>query len=181
MFRYIISLFLPILVFGEDVLSLLDKVEDSPVYKQYTQELEANFFSTKENLYNDSWSVGGEYAYANLEDIDEKGSEYALTIGKEWTFNYFSVDKALKSNKKYINELKHIKLNQLKTYIANLYSRYCINMNALQAKGELALVYEGVQNQIDKGVEFGEFDANKATMAHLTYQNIYLILHPFIH
>ena len=45
-------------------------------------------------------------------------------------------------------------------------------MNASQAKGELALVYEEVQNQIDKGVKFGEFDDSKATMAHLTYQNL---------
>ncbi len=167
-------LILPLVAGAEDVRALFAKVEQSKVYKNYVHRLEAGLQQRKSELYDDGWSVEGAYSYAEFKDGSDSGNEYGLSIGKEFMLQSSKTTALLKNAQNYNEIAKKIKLNELRALLLKLYGNYCITMDALQAKGELAVVYESVQEQIDKGVEFGEFDSSKSIMAHLTNANLNL-------
>jgi hypothetical protein len=173
-FILFICFILPISLFGEDMFTLFERISQSDVYKNQTQTIDATLQNTKASLYNDSWSVGAGVTYADFDDGSNAGAEYQLVIGKDVMLNNSKINKLLKHNSNYSQILKLVKKNQLKALIVRLYGDYCITMDALQAKGELAVVYDTINSQIKKGVELGEFPSNKSIMANLAFQNLIL-------
>ncbi len=166
--------YLSLAVYAEDIRQLYTKVDNSEVLLQYTKTIEANLEEERGGLYDDQWSIDVTAAYADLKDGSDSSAEYAVGISKDFILQGSTLEKIIRYTRQKNEIAKTIQKNKLRVFLLKLYGNYCIMMDALQAKGELAVVYESIRDQIDKGVEFGEFDSSKSVMAHLTYENLNL-------
>lgn len=164
---------LPFTAMAEDISTLFERVTQSDLYNSKTETIEKNIQATKASLYNDGWSIGGGTTYAAF-DSGDKGMEYQLVVGKNIMVHHSQLNTLLQNSKNYAKMLKKVKENQIKALIFRLYGEYCITMDSLQTKGELAAIYDTLDTQIQKGVNLGEFSSNKAIMANLSFQNLIL-------
>ena len=164
---------LPFTVMAEDIFTLFGRVTQSDLYNSKREIIEKNIQATKASLYNDGWSIGGGTTYAKF-DGGDKGMEYQLVVGKDIMMHHSQLNALLQNSKNYAKILKKVKENQIKALIFRLYGEYCITMDSLQTKGELAAIYDTLDKQIQKGVELGEFSSNKAIMVNLEFQNLIL-------
>jgi len=164
----------PALIFADSISTLFDKVEQSALYKSRSEAIDAEFEQKKASVYNDGWRVGGDLAYADVKDVSDSATEYSVSIGKDFMLSGSKIEALLKEEKNYAKMLKEIEKNRIKARLWQLYGSYCITMKALQAKGELGVIYDEMNRYIDKGVRFGEFDASKSITAHLALENLNL-------
>ncbi len=172
--RYIFFILMPILVMAEDINTLFERIVESNLYKSKSEALSASQQNTRSSLYSDGWDLGASFGYANGQSGSNSGAEFELSLSKDFNLNGSHVDTLIKDTDIYIQNRKKIEKNRLKVKLWQLYGNYCITMQALQAKGELASIYDTISAHIDKGVEYGEFDASKAIMAKLALENLNL-------
>ncbi len=172
--KIVLVLFFNLVLYAEDIHTLYQKAIESDLYKQMLHEIESAKESQKTNIYSDGFSIGAYGGYADVKDGSNRGSEAGISIAKNFTLGFSKIDRLLQKNQAYADTLKKIKLNQLKAIIFRLYGNYCITMDALQAKADLALTYEQIAEQIDRGVKFGEFAKSKSIMTHLSLENLNL-------
>jgi hypothetical protein len=165
---------IPALIFADSITTLFDRVEQSDLYKSRSEAIDAEFEQKRASVYEDGWRVGGDFTYADLKDGSDSDTEYSVSIGKDFMLSGSKIEALLKEEKSYTKMLKEIEKNRIKARLWNLYGSYCITMKALQAKGELGVIYDEMNKYIDKGVRFGEFDASKSIMAYLALENLYL-------
>lgn len=169
----VLCIILPLIAAADDIVTLFDRVTQSDLYNSQKETIEKELQNKRAALYSDGWSIGGGTTYADF-DSGENGMEYQLTLSKEIMIHSSQLATLFKQNKNYAQILKKVKENRLKALIFRLYGQYCITMDSLQTKGELAATYDLLNTQIQKGVELGEFSSNKAIMSKLQYQNIIL-------
>ena len=172
--KALLGVLIPLAMQAESLDSLLNKVERSPLYKSRVESLKAQLQSDKAGLLNDAWRVSGDLAYADLKDGSDSGTEYAVTLGKDFNLGGSNLEKLFRESENYTKMRETIERNRLRARLWYLYRSYCLTMKALQAKGELGVVYDEMSRHIDKGVRFGEFDASKSIMAHLALENLNL-------
>jgi len=173
--KYIfLMIFLSAFAMAETLDTLYDKVETSDLYKSKAEAIRASYENKKSDYLEDGWSVGVMGGYADVKDGSDAGGEYALSIGKDFTLSSSKVDTLLDQSKTYYKLKAKAQANRLKVRLWQLYGNYCTTMTALQAKAELALVYDEIQKHIQKGVDYGEFDSGKAIMAKLSSENLNL-------
>ena len=172
--KYIFIMLLPVIIMAESLDTLYEKVPTSNLYKSKIEALHASFENKKAALYEDSWSIGGMAGYADVKDGSDAGTEYALSVGKDFNLNSSSVDALIKESGVYYNFKAQALKNRLEVKLWQLYGNYCTTMEALQAKAELSSVYDAILTHIQKGVEYGEFDSGKAIMAKLALENLNL-------
>jgi len=172
--RYLFILLLPIFAMAETLDVLYDKVQMSNLYKSKAEAINASYENKKASYYEDSWSIGAMGGYADVKDGSDAGGEYGVSLGKDFRLGYSKVDKLLKQSGKYYSLKAKAQENRLKVRLWQLYGNYCTTMDALQAKAELAFVYDEIQKHIQKGVDYGEFDSGKAIMAKLSSENLNL-------
>ncbi|MCF6339905.1 MAG: TolC family protein [Sulfurimonas sp.] len=172
--RYIFLILIPFLLMAENIDTLYERVLKSNLYKSKSEALNSNLQATKSSLYSDGWSVGANLGQSQGRNGAESGLEYGISLNKDFKLNGSSVDALIKTTQLYIDNSKKIEENRLKTKLWRLYGNYCITEEALQARGELASVYDTISKHIDKGVEYGEFDISKSIMANLALQNMNL-------
>ena len=172
--RYLFIMMIPALIFADSISTLFDRVEQSDLYKSRSEAIDAEFEQKRASVYNDGWRVGGDLTYADVKDGSDSGAEYSVTVGKDFMLSGSKIEALLKEEKNYAKMLKEIEKNRIKARLWELYGSYCITMKALQAKGELGVIYDEMNRYIDKGVRFGEFDASKSIMAHLALENLNL-------
>lgn len=172
--KYIVWMLIPLLLSAEPLTTLFKRVEQSDLYKSKSEAIDAELAQKRASLYSDGWRVGSDIGFADVKDGSDQGVEYALTVGKDFMLNGSKIETLLKQAHLYSDMRKAIEKNRLKVRLWRLYGNYCITQQALQAKEELATIYHQMSQYIDKGVRFGEFDAGKAIMAHLTLENLTL-------
>ncbi len=170
--RYIFLMLTPLLLMAEDIDTLYEKVTHSNIYKSKKEALISNFEASKSSLYTDGWSLGANAGQAQGRNGADSGLEFGVSLSKDFKLNGSSVDTLIKETQAYTQNIKKIEENRLKTKLWQLYGNYCITMQALQAGGELAAVYDTISKHIDKGVEYGEFDISKSIMANLATENM---------
>lgn len=172
--KYIIVLFLPLFVMADSLESLYEKVKNSSTYKSKNKFISSQVEAVKASVYQDNWSVGSGVGYANVRDGSNSGNEFTLFAGKEFNLNNSKIDMLIQNNNKYYGLKSNIVENRLKLKLWQHYGNYCISQKALQAKAELASVYQEILLHIKKGVEYGEFDLSKEIMAELLFENLNL-------
>ena len=172
--QYIFLIFMPFALWATDLNTLFEKVQESNLYKGYSENIDATMQGEKSSMIEDSWSIGASVGYADVRDTADSATEFELSISRNFQFNSSKIDNFLQTNQRYALLQKEIEKNRLKVKLWQLYGMYCINMKALQAKGELSSVYDEIRLQIEKGVEYGEFDTSKAIMAKLSLDNLNL-------
>ncbi len=159
---------------AQSLKDLYAEIEHSPLYQSRAEAIDAESAREASQRYSDGWSVGADLARAFPKEGAPSGSEYALTVGKEFNFERSALGRLLERNKSYHALRKRIELNRLKSRLFGLYGSLCIDAEALGAQRHLAAIYREMLKQIDTGVRFGEFDASKALMAHLALENLNL-------
>jgi len=172
--KYLLFIALPLLLMAENLELLYSKVKTSNLYKSKNEVIKTKFQSKSASLYKDSWRIGAGVGYADVRDGSNKGDEYQLALGKSFTLNNSTIDSFITENSHYASLQAEILENRLNAQLWQLYGNYCITMDALQAKAELASVYDAISKHIQKGVEYGEFDSSKAIMAQLSLENVNL-------
>ncbi len=173
--RYIFLFLVPVLAMAEDINTLYERIVQSNIYKSKSEALSATMQSKKSSLYSDGWNLGATVGYAKGRDAaTDSATEFELSLSKEFNLHSSNIDTLIKDTTLYIENEKKIQENRLKVRLWQLYGNYCITMQALQAKGELASIYDTISAHIDKGVQYGEFDASKAIMAKLALENLNL-------
>ncbi len=173
--RYIFLMLTPLLLMAEDIDTLYDRVTQSNFYKSKSEVLHSNLEASKSSLYSDGWTLGANIGQSEGRDRGvASGLEFGISLSKDFKLTGSSVDALIKNRQSYVQNSKKIEENRLKTRLWQLYGNYCITMEALQARGELASVYDTISKHIDKGVEYGEFDASKSIMANLALENMNL-------
>ncbi|MDF1877100.1 TolC family protein [Sulfurimonas sp. SAG-AH-194-L11] len=172
--KYLFLIALPLLLMAENLEVLYPKVKTSNIYKSKNEAIKTKFQNKSASLYKDSWQIGAGLGYADVRDGSDNGSEYQLSLGKSFTLNSGGVDDFVRQNSHYASLQTEILENRLSAQLWRLYGNYCITMDALQAKAELASVYDAISKHIQKGVEYGEFDSGKAIMAQLSLENVNL-------
>ncbi len=172
--KYIFFILMPLFLMAEDINTLYDKIVQSNTYKSKSEALSATIEDKKSSLYSDGWNLGATLGYADGRNGTDSGTEFEVSLNKDFNLNASSIDTLIKNTDLYVKNSKKIQENRLKVRLWQLYGNYCITMQALQAKGELASIYDTISAHIDKGVEYGEFDASKAIMAKLALENLNL-------
>ncbi|WP_456402001.1 TolC family protein [Hydrogenimonas sp.] len=159
---------------AQNLKELYREVERSPLFQSRVEAIDAESARAASQRYEDGWSVGADLARAFPKEGGSSGTEYALSVGKEFNLRRSVLGRLLKQNRIYHELRKRVELNRLKSRLFGLYGSYCIDAEALAAQKHLAAIYREMLKQIDTGVRFGEFDASKALMAHLALENLNL-------
>ncbi len=164
----------PVLLWSEPVSSLYEKIEKSEAYKSRSEAIEADLQMKKSQLYTDGWRAGADVGYADVKEGSGSGTEYGITVGKDFVLGGSNIEKVMLENSQYAQMVKKIEKNRLAARIRELYGSYCITLQAQNAKSDLGIIYDDIIRYIDKGVKFGEFDIGKSIMAHLALENLNL-------
>jgi len=159
---------------AEPLAMLLKKIPKSPLYLSQTAAIEADAAQERAEALPDGWQIGTDLAYADVKDGSDNGAEYGVRLGRDFSLHYPTLHELLRQSRHYARMRKTAVKNRLKAKVWYLYHDYCLTMRAIQAKGELGVVYDEMARHIDKGVRFGEFDASKSIMAHLALENLNL-------
>ncbi len=168
--KSIFSLFFLISVlFAQDFSTLAKLLQSSPGYLKEMERIEASSYEKMAQLFNPNYRLSGTVGYAKTDD-GAKSGEYA--VGAGFDISLQSIAPLLVGLSEWEKIQKEVLLNRARVQLWRLYGNYCIKMEALQAKGELADIYDRVTRLIDKGVRLGEFSASEAIMAHLVQESL---------
>ncbi len=171
---YILMILLPLWVMAEDINVLYERVTQSDLYKSSSQSLNATVEAKKASLYSDGWNIGADIGQSEGREGADSGMEFGLSLSKDFNLNAAAIEHLINTTQAYAEHKKKIEENRLKVKLWQRYGNYCITLQAIEAKGELGVVYDTIRDYIDKGVEYGEFDVSKSIMALLALENLNL-------
>ncbi len=171
--RIVTIVLLPFLLYAQPIKGLFAKLDQSPLYKKIVDEVEAQVLLKRSESFNENYRLFGSGAYAKPDD-GGSGGEMEVGFGMDIFLDHTLLDHYFGSLQDVAQQIKRVELARLKVRIWRLYGNYCIKMQALQAKGELGVVYDEIARHIDKGVRLGEFSASDAIMAHLALDRLNL-------
>jgi len=160
-------------LYAQELSYLFSKIKESPLFLKEKTALEAQYLQKKAESFNQNYRINVGTAYANPDDGSGKG-ELEIGIGRDFYLKKDVLKNYFTTQEEYFNFLQKVTLARLKVELWRLYGNYCIQMRALQAKGELGEVYDKVARHIDEGVRLGEFSASDSIMAHLALDNLNL-------